>query len=460
MNSNKLTKYVRYFKKSHSHRKDHKFNLFNLNSKRSKEKLGHFEFYSFITVLTGGLFYISRKKEKFSETTRLISCGIVTHLLVDFITYSGDLKNTKVKVESFRPAKVKGFLANLLFKGKYLFDQKSSRKREYKRTLMKNYQNSYRGIQSAFVYLTFNSILFYGCYKNFKRFLSEQLNIHGFLNFATSAAVAQVIAMSFSFPLEVMKTRMQVSSKTYTTLIGYYKNLIVKKPYKEAVNNIKKEYSGFSSHLLLYVVYEALTFGVYESLIDYFRDNKIMSDKIENATKLRKQQTTHRNISEINNKKKDNKDYNKWLEETIDISLYENSDKKTYDDTNFNVDNRKDNINRISYDDNIRKKEAYDEYYKNSINEKKLENQNKQKNDSQQVKPDNIENKRSFFEIDIDDIIINETKKSEIDKIDNKLGNKKYYDDHNEEFENIYLKDQINNLNTYTNKDFDNEKNY
>ena len=203
-----------------------KLKIFNLNSKKSKEKLGHIEFYSFLTVLTGGLFYISIKKEKFSETTRFISCGLVTHLLVDFITYFGDKINTKVKVESFRPAKVKGFLANLMFKGKFLYDQKTKRRRQYKLTLLKNYRNSYRGIQSAFVYLTFNSIFFYACYKNLKNFLSEKLHIHGFFNFATSAAISQFIAMSFSFPLENLKTRMQVSNFTYGTIFGYYKNLV------------------------------------------------------------------------------------------------------------------------------------------------------------------------------------------------------------------------------------------
>ena len=121
------------------------------------------------------------------------------------------------------------------------------------------------------VFLVFNSAIFYGSYKNIKFYLKEKLKIEGFMNFFLSAGISQFIAMLFAFPLENMKTRMQASNFNYETILKYYYNLVkTRKQRNKSLKDLMKiEYSGFFSHLLLYVVYESVTFGIYESMVKY-----------------------------------------------------------------------------------------------------------------------------------------------------------------------------------------------
>lgn len=249
-------------------------------SKLFRGFFGNLEFMGFMGVLSFGLYYISKHKESFSETSRLISCGIATHLIVDFMTYFGDKINTEVKVESFKPIKTKpkDYISST-FKSLFLHDFKS--KRKIKQSLFSHYITTYKGIQAGVLYLTFNSVFFYGLYKNLKHTIKDKFHIEGFLNFFLAAGLAQTVAMTFSFPFENLKTRMQASNFTYDTLTGYYKKLIGSKNMNVIKHNIMKEYSGFFSHLILYVLFEALTFGTYESVVAYLQSNKILESDQE-----------------------------------------------------------------------------------------------------------------------------------------------------------------------------------
>lgn len=241
-----------------------------LNSRKSRSKfIGNLEFSIFLGLVFYGLSHISNHNTLYSETTRLIAAGIATHMITDFLTYVVDKINTDVKFNQFY-LKVKHKEIDSFFKTRFLY-QFTVKSRQVQKLRLGAYMKSYRGIQSAIIFLTLNSILFYGIYKNLKHWLKSNLNIEGFGNFFIAAAVAQAVAMTFSFPLENLKTRMQASSFNYDSLIKYYTRRIAK-------GRIKKEYSGFISHLILYVVYEAITFGVYETamellgmLIRYFR---------------------------------------------------------------------------------------------------------------------------------------------------------------------------------------------
>jgi hypothetical protein len=240
--------------------------------------IGNLEFTIFFTGVSFMLYYIHKYRNKYNETVRLVSAGIATHILVDFITYIGDKINTKVKVESFY---IKKSLSSRDIN--YFFDKKFlhfNTNRKVKRQLLNqksfgHYFNDLqlRGIQAAMVAVVINGIIFYGLYKNLKYWLKDNLKIDGFFNFFISAGIAQLVAMIFAFPLENIKTRMQASTFSYDSLFKYYKKLIKGKPLNVKISNIKNEYSGFVSHLLLYVIYESVTFAIYESIMKmkYFK---------------------------------------------------------------------------------------------------------------------------------------------------------------------------------------------
>jgi hypothetical protein len=130
-----------------------------------------------------------------------------------------------------------------------------------------------KGVQAAMGSTVVGNLIFYGLYKNIKNWLKENLHIEGFFNFFISAGIAQSIAMIFYFPLENIKTRMQASNFNYDSFYIYYKKLLKGKPLHVKINNMKAEYSGFSSNLLLYVVFESVTFSIYESImkLSYFK---------------------------------------------------------------------------------------------------------------------------------------------------------------------------------------------
>jgi hypothetical protein len=238
--------------------------------------IGNLEFSIFFTAVGFMLYYIHKHRNKYNETVRLASAGIATHILVDFITYIGDKINTKVKVESFYIKKTGSRDINYFFDKKFLHFNTN---RQVKRQLTQKSFGSYigelhfRGIQAAMVAVVINGILFYGLYKNLKHWLKDYCHIDGFFNFFISAGIAQFVGMIFAFPLENIKTRMQASNFSYDSLFKYYKKLIKGKPLNVKLSNIKNEYSGFVSHLILYVIYESVTFAIYESIMKmkYFK---------------------------------------------------------------------------------------------------------------------------------------------------------------------------------------------
>jgi hypothetical protein len=152
--------------------------------------IGNLEFAIFFASVGIILFYIHKNTKHFSETTRLVAAGISTHIVVDFITYLGDKINTKVKVESFYKKKDVTLTKDV----NYYFDKKYSHFKENKKVKRKRNlgQKSlghylgefhFRGIQAAMVFVTINSIIFYGLYKNLKQFLKEKFGLNGFSNF-------------------------------------------------------------------------------------------------------------------------------------------------------------------------------------------------------------------------------------------------------------------------------------
>ncbi len=287
-----MRKWVKFFKSLKNLKKFTSFNKYFLHrSKKSYiEKvsvfknqkiftIGNLEFSIFFTSVGFMLYYIHKHKNKYGETVRLASAGIATHILVDFITYIGDKINTKVKVESFHMKKTKSSRDINYFFDKKFLHFKTNRQVKRQLTLNQksfgNYFNDLqlRGIQPAMVAVVINGILFYGLYKNMKHWLKDYCHIEGFFNFFISAAIAQFVGMIFAFPLENIKTRMQASNFSYDSLFKYYKKLIKGKPLDVKLGNIKNEYSGFVSHLILYVVYESVTFAIYESIMKmkYFK---------------------------------------------------------------------------------------------------------------------------------------------------------------------------------------------
>jgi hypothetical protein len=240
---------------------------------------GNIEFLIFSTITAIGLFYIHRNKEDFGENSKLAAAGITTHVLVDFLTYSLDKINTKAKIDYFYSKKnFQNGIKDLdyYFNRKYvLFKSSHPRKKKHGFDLensLKEMRNKIelRGIQSAMIFLVFNSAIFYGLYKNLKHFFSDKLNINGFSNFFLSAGLAQFAAMMVAFPLENMKTRMQASNFHYESISKYYYKMVRDRKIKKKtlLDVLRLEYSGFFSHLLLYVKYEAITFGIYESMIN------------------------------------------------------------------------------------------------------------------------------------------------------------------------------------------------
>jgi hypothetical protein len=236
--------------------------------------MGNIEFVLIFSSVCLGLYYIHKNIKSFSDTTRLIGAGIATHLVVDSITYLGDKINTKVKTESFYVKKDLSTNKHI----NYFFDKKFSHFNQNKK--LKRIRNTglktlgpylrefhLKGIQAAMVFATINSFVFYGLYKNLKYFFKDKLGLDGFSNFFLSAATAQFFAMVVAFPLENMKTRMQASNFNYESFYKYYSNIIRGKPWPVISANLKNEYSGFISHLILYVVYESLTFSIYETLM-------------------------------------------------------------------------------------------------------------------------------------------------------------------------------------------------
>jgi len=291
-NSFKKLKKINIFSKYFIHRS--KISYLNKNqavsphSKKLTNK-GNLEFLIFGSLVGLALFYIQRNKNKYNESVRLAAAGIATHVIVDFLTYMSDKVNTKAKIEFFYlkkniPASISKNLyeINILFSKKFIHFKPTTTPKKRKTLNFKKSVNNLiskfqlRGIQSAMVFLVFNSAIFYGSYKNIKFYLKEKLNIKGFMNFSLSAGISQFIAMLFAFPLENMKTRMQASNFNYETILKYYYNIIKtrKQRNKSLKDLVKIEYSGFFSHLLLYVVYESVTFGIYESMIKYLAKKK------------------------------------------------------------------------------------------------------------------------------------------------------------------------------------------
>jgi hypothetical protein len=133
---------------------------------------------------------------------------------------------------------------------------------------------NFRGIQASIIFMTINCIVFYGLYKNIKFYLKEKFDWEDSLNFFIAAGVSQFLSMILAFPLENIKTTMQSSKFNYYSLFSYYKNLIIGKPLNIVLTNIKNEYSGFFSHLILSVVYESITLSIYESLMKMKNKNK------------------------------------------------------------------------------------------------------------------------------------------------------------------------------------------
>jgi hypothetical protein len=261
---------------------------------------GNIEFAIFGGIVGLSLYYINKNKKTLSETTRLIAAGIATHIVVDCLTYLGDKINTKVKVEKFvkiiKPLRD----VNYFFKKKFShFEQNKQvkRKRSLKQKNLGHFISEFhfRGIQSAMVFVVINSIFFYGFYKNVKSFLREKFNIHGFANFFISAGIAQGIALIFAFPLESVKTRMQASSFTYDSFYLYYKKLIKGKPLNVIYSNFQNEYSGFFSHLVLYVVYESVTFGIYESMMKIKMFNKNKEEFAQEENEIQSPRNEHQN---------------------------------------------------------------------------------------------------------------------------------------------------------------------
>jgi hypothetical protein len=288
----KKFKKIKIFSKYFIHR--YKISYLNTNqvisphSKKLTSK-GNIEFLMFSGIVGLTLLYIHKNKNKYNETVLLAAAGITSHIIVDFLTYMCDKINTKAKIEYFYkkkniPANIsKNYIdINYYFNKKFIhFKPVSTPKKRKDINFKKSISNflskfQLRGIQSAMVFLVFNSAIFYGSYKNIKFYLKEKLHLEGFINFSLSAAIAQFIAMLVAFPLENMKTRMQASNFNYETISKYYYNIINtrKQRNKSLKDLIKIEYSGFFSHLLLYVVYESVTFGIYESLIKYLSKEK------------------------------------------------------------------------------------------------------------------------------------------------------------------------------------------
>lgn len=296
-NSFKKLKRLNFFSKYSIHRS--KISYLNTNQSvtlqnRKTTNKGNIEFFLFSSVVGLTLFLIHKKKDYLNETIRLAAAGVATHVIVDFLTYMSDKINTKAKIEYFYLKKniptnlSKNFSEiNYYFNKKFVHfkpqatqPKKKRKEMNFKKSIGTFFQKlQLRGIQSAMVFLVINSILFYGCYKNIKFYLKEKLNIEGFYNFFLSAGLSQFFALSVAFPLENMKTRMQASNFNYETILKYYYNIFRNRKQKNKTikDLIKIEYSGFFSHLLLYVVYESVTFGIYESMIKYLSksDNEI-----------------------------------------------------------------------------------------------------------------------------------------------------------------------------------------
>jgi hypothetical protein len=237
--------------------------------------LGNFEFTIFFTSIGFVLYHIHLNKDKYSETARLISTGLITNALVDFITYIGDKINTQSKVESFHIKKTDSAKdINTIFDKEVLHKTNRQVKPIHHKT-PSYYTNllNLKGIQAAIGSTLVGGMVFYGLYKNIKYWIKENLHIDGFFNFFVSAGIAQFISMIFYFPLENIKKRMQASSFNYDSFYIYYKKLLKGHPIRVKINNIKTEYSGFSSNLLLYVVFESVTFSIYESImkLNYFK---------------------------------------------------------------------------------------------------------------------------------------------------------------------------------------------
>jgi hypothetical protein len=281
-----MRKWVKFFKNLKSLKKLSIFNKYFLRTSKKSylEKpffiktnfkiftAGNIEFSIFFSSVIFWLYYLHKNIHKYNETVRLVAAGITTHILVDFATYIGDKINTKVKVESFYIKKTVHKDINYFFDKTFLHFKKNKlfkRHRHLNQKSLGTYLGDlhFRGLQAAMVFVVINSILFYGLYKNLKHFIKENFNIDGFFNFFLAAGIAQFVAMVFAFPLENIKTRMQASNFSYDSLFKYYKKLIKGKPMNVIVSNFKNEYSGFVSHLLLYVVYESVTFGIYESMM-------------------------------------------------------------------------------------------------------------------------------------------------------------------------------------------------
>lgn len=251
---------------------------------------GNIEFFSLFSLVSLGLYYIHLKRFETNESVRLIAAGITSHILVDYITYLGDKINTKVKVDKFLPVKKKSTNdLNYLFEKTFThFDSSHKRKRKHASGTLSYYLQDFklRGIQASILYVVFNSIIFYGLYKNLKYYLNETFGISGFFNFFIAAGISQFFGMLFAFPLENLKTRMQASNFNYDSLVKYYRKVFFVRRRDTLFKNIRNEYSGFNSHLLLYVVYESVTFAIYESLMRIYQNKEQIQQDNKNINEV------------------------------------------------------------------------------------------------------------------------------------------------------------------------------
>jgi len=180
-NSFKKLKKINLFSKYFIHRSKISYlNTTQVISPQSKKltNRGNLEFLIFSSIVGLTLFYIHKNKHKYNETVLLAAAGITSHVVVDFATYMCDKINTKAKIEYFYkkkniPANIsKNFTdINYYFNKKFVhFKPVSTPKKRKDINFKKSIGNflskfQLRGIQSAMVFLVFNSAIFYDLIK-------------------------------------------------------------------------------------------------------------------------------------------------------------------------------------------------------------------------------------------------------------------------------------------------------
>ena len=355
MNHNKVNYLLSSIATAKSEKKFYRGSIgtIKLKSNRYARLLGKLEFGLFAGTVCGGLAYASYKRDNYSPNTRFVFAGLTTHIIVDMVTYLADRFNSRAKTnllsktrESERLFQSDMFVSVPDIK---LFDRNSTIRKKVISLLL----NSFRGIQAAFIYLTFNSIIFFGMYKKVKSYLQKNYQIEGFANFFISAGLSQFCAMIFVFPLENLKTRIQVTNFKYNSLFEYYYKLFSREKGKpnKILKKIKTEYSGFFSHLALYVIYEAFVFAIYESMIKYFKKNNMFG---HSKTRVRSKVIRIEEETIKSNMQEKEKEKEKKIEESLK-EMKENSYKNP--DFKSNLDYEKDCIERVSPKFNFEEKE-------------------------------------------------------------------------------------------------------